>query len=336
MPPGTVRLPVTAGAAAPVISTAANEASTRGGPAMRITQHARTITRTLRNDRCLLLATWVCGVLLLVAPRTADAQGSTFGSGVVNGGGPTSSVTPQQLEHVTFKQRLNQQLPLDAAFKDEYGRTVTLGRYFGRKKPVILAFVYYTCPMLCTQIMNGISASLRELPFTAGQDFDVVLISFDPRDNPAAAADKKRTHLAYWNSEDTSAGWHFLTGDEATIARVTNAAGFTYTFDRATGQYAHVSGVLVATPAGRLARYFYGVEYSPKELRLALVESGQGHIGSAIDELLLYCYHYDPQNGRYGATVMNLLRAGGVLTLLAIAAFFLIMRRDPANPPLAH
>ena len=171
----------------------------------------------------------------------------------------------------------------------------------------------------------------RALEFVAAQDFDVVLISFDPRDNPAAAAEKKRLHLAYWHSEQTSAGWHFLTGDEATIARVTNAAGFTYTFDKTTGQYAHASGVLVVTPQGTLARYFYGVEYSPKELRLALVESGQGHIGSAVDELLLYCYHYDPQNGRYGATVINLLRAGGALTLLGLGAFFLIMRRHPGN-----
>jgi protein SCO1/2 len=183
--------------------------------------------------------------------------------------------------------------------------------------------------------MNGISSSVRELPFTVGKDFDVVLISFDPRDTPAVALEKKRALLKYWQSENTSAGWHFLTGENTAIARVTSAAGFAYTFDQTIGQYAHVSGILVATPQGKLARYFYGVSYSPKELRLALVESGQGHIGSAADEVLLYCYHYDPDRGSYGATVMNLLRAGGVLTLLGLGAFFLIMRRHSANLPLA-
>jgi len=303
----------------------------RTGDAMGANQHTGRITGAASKNKRVLPTLCACCLLLLAAPRPTAAQGANFATGVTDSAGPASSVKPRQLEGVSFRQRLNERLPLDAAFKDEYGRPVTLGKYFGGKKPVILAFVYYTCPMLCTQIMNGISASLRELPFTAGQDFDVVLVSFDPRDNPAAAAEKKRLHLAYWNSEKTSAGWHFLTGDEATIARVTNAAGFTYTFDKATGQYAHASGVLVVTPQGTLARYFYGVEYSPKELRLALVESGQGHIGSAVDELLLYCYHYDPQNGRYGATVMNLLRAGGALTLLGLGAFFLIMRRHPGN-----
>jgi protein SCO1/2 len=298
--------------------------------------HARIIPLTRRTNGRALLTLSACCFLLLAGPRTTSAQSANLGTGVTESGGTPAGVTPQQLEHVSFRQRLNERLPLDAAFKDEYGRSVRLGNYFHDGKPVVLAFVYYTCPMLCTQIMNGISSSLRDVPFTAGQDFDVVLISFDPRDNPAAAAEKKRLHLAYWNSEQTSAGWHFLTGDEATIARVTNAAGFTYTFDRTTGQFAHASGILVATPEGKLARYFYGVEYSPKELRLALVESGHGRIGTAVDELLLYCYHYDPRNGRYSATVINLLRAGGVLTLLGFGAFFLIMGRHPANRPQAQ
>jgi protein SCO1/2 len=266
----------------------------------------------------------------------AHAQGPNFLTGVIDSGGPPSSLKPEQLKDVSFKQRLDTQLPLDAPFNDEYGRQVTLGKYFGQKRPVVLAFVYYTCPMLCTQVMNGLSSSLRALSFTAGEDFDVVLVSFDPRDKSSDALKKKQEHLKYWNTQQTSGGWHFLTGDEATIARVTNAAGFTYAFDKATGQYAHVSGVLVVTPDGKLARYFYGVEYSPKELRMALVESGQGHIGSAIDELLLYCYHYDPEHGRYGATVMNLIRAAAVLTLAAMAGFFVTMRRRESHPPLAH
>jgi protein SCO1/2 len=257
----------------------------------------------------------------------AVAQQPNFMTGFSQPEGPPSTLKPEQLRDVTFSQRLNDRLPLDATFTDEYGRTVTLGKYFGSSRPVILAFVYFSCPMLCTQVMNGLSASLRALPFTAGEEFDVVLISFDPRDTPADALEKKQHHLEYWNAERTSGAWHLLTGDQATIARVTSAAGFTYAWDQVTGQSAHVSGVLVVTPDGTLARYFYGVEYSPKELRLALVESGQGRVGSPIDELLLFCYHYDPETGRYGAAVMNLVRLGGILTLGAMGTFFVLMRR---------
>jgi protein SCO1/2 len=209
---------------------------------------------------------------------------------------------------------------------------VTLGDYFKTGRPVVLAFVYYSCPMLCTQVMNGISSALTAMPFTPGTDFDVVLVSFDPRDTPADAAEKKRTHLQYWSKEATAAGWHFLTGDEATIRRVTSAAGFTYRWDDRLQQFAHVSGVLVATPGGRLSRYFYGIEYSAKELRLALVDSGEGRVGSVIDELLLYCFHYDPEAGRYGAVVMNLIRLGGVVTLAVMAGFFLLSRRRVMRP----
>jgi protein SCO1/2 len=187
--------------------------------------------------------------------------------------------------------------------------------------------------MLCTQVMNGLSSALKVMPFTAGEDYEVVLVSFDPRDTPATAAEKKRAHLQYWSAERDAASWHLLTGDEATIKRVTSAAGFSYQWDERTGQFAHVSGVLVATPQGRLSRYFYGVEYSPKELRLAMVESGEGRIGSAIDELLLYCFHYDPEAGRYGLMVMNLVRLGGVMTVLGIGGFIVIMRRRDARMP---
>jgi protein SCO1/2 len=185
--------------------------------------------------------------------------------------------------------------------------------------------------MLCTQVMNGISSALKVMTFKPGEDFDVVLISFDPHDTPVVAATKKQAHLEYWSAQNQAAAWHFLTGDEATIKRVTWAAGFAYRWDEPTQQFAHVSGVLVLTPDGRLSRYFYGIEYSPKDLRLALVESGQGHVGSKIDELLLYCYHYDPQSGKYGVIVMNLVRLGGVLTMLAMATFFVMMRRRDAH-----
>jgi protein SCO1 len=266
-------------------------------------------------------------VLCAVSVALASAQ-SQYPAGYGNQPKPgtPASEKPDQLKEVTFQQRLNEMLPLDATFNDEYARPVKLGDYFGRK-PVVLAFVYYTCPMLCSQVMNGISSSLKAVPFDIGKDFDVVLVSFDPRDTPAAAAEKKRAHLEYWGAGETAGAWHFLTGDETNIKRVTAAAGFNYRWDEASGQFAHVSGVLVATRDGRLSRYFYGVEYSPKELRFALVESGEGRIGSVVDELLLYCYHYDPAAGQYGLVVMNLVRLGGVLTVAMMLGFILVMIR---------
>ena len=269
-----------------------------------------------------------CAGIASAQPEVPSSYLNYSGEGVKQS--EPANTSPPQLKDVTFKQRLNETLPLDAMFKDETGRPVTLGTYFGHR-PVVLAFVYYSCPMLCTQVMNGLSSALSVMPFKAGPDFDVVLVSFDPRDTPAIAAEKKQAHLAYWSAEKSASAWHFLTGDEATIKRVTSAAGFNYRWDDASGQFAHVSGVLVVNPDGKLSRYFYGVEYSPKDLRLALVESGQGHVGSAIDELLLYCYHYDPESGKYGVIVMNLVRLGGVLTMLAMGSFIMLMRRRDAH-----
>jgi len=276
----------------------------------------------------LVLALWV--LFLVATPRAQNVGPGGYAD--PQAPGTVSTATPRQLEGVGFKQHLNSALPLDAAFKDDNGRSVTLGQLFGNK-PVILAFVYYQCPMLCTQVMNGLSSALKVMPFTAGKDYEVVLVSFDPRDTPAIAAEKKRAHLEYWSIERDGQAWHLLTGDEASIRRATSAAGFTYQWDAPTGQFAHVSGVLVVTPQGRLSRYFYGVEFSPKELRLALVESGQGRIGSAIDELLLYCFHYDPESGRYGLMVMNLVRLGGVITVVFIGGFILLMRRREMRGP---
>ncbi len=249
--------------------------------------------------------------------------------------GRVASETPTELTGVSFAQRLDERLPLDAVLTDDEGRRVELGEYFGRR-PVILAFVYYECPMLCSQVMHGISSALKTLPFTPGRDFDVVLVSFDPRETAAVASARKRSHLAHWSAEETAAGWHLLTGDEATIQRVTSAAGFTYRWDERIGQFAHVSGLLVVTPDGRLSRYFYGVQFSPRELRMALVESGEGRIGSAIDELLLYCFHYDPAEGRYGMVVMNLLRLGGAITVLLLGGFIVLMRRRESRAVERH
>jgi protein SCO1/2 len=283
---------------------------------------------------CALLC--VMGTAWWMPGAVVQAQQPNFMTGFSAPEGPPSSLKPEQLKDVSFRQRLDETLPLEATFKDEYGREVTLGKYFGGKRPVILAFVYYRCPMLCTQVMNGLSASLGALTgaLEGGQDFVVVLVSFDPKDSPSDALEKKRLHLEYWRQENKSGAWHLLTGDEASIKRVTSAAGFTYQWDPVTGQFAHASGVLVVTPQVKISRYFYGVEYSPKELRMALVESGEGRIGSAIDELLLFCYHYDPVNGRYGAAVMNLVRAGGVLTLVAMATYFMVSRRRDSRVPL--
>lgn len=241
-------------------------------------------------------------------------------------GGVVASNVPPKIEHVTFSQRLGEQLPLDARLTDETGRQVELGEYFKKDKPVVLAFVYYQCPMLCPLVMNGISSALKVVPFTAGKDFDVVLVSFDSRETHETANAKKRAHLLHWAVPETADGWHLLTGTDEQIKRVTSAAGFTYEWDEETQQFAHVSGILVVTPDGRLSRYFYGVEFSPKDLRLALVDSGQGRLGSVVDELLLYCFHYDPSSGRYGAVFMNILRLGAVLTVGLIVGFVVLMR----------
>lgn len=266
-----------------------------------------------------------CADVVLAQPRYPNSYLRYAGDPDTRG--DAASMAPPQLKEVTFRQRLNEPLPLDVSFTDESGHVVRLGEFFGKQRPVVLAFVYYRCPMLCTQVMNGISSAIKVLPFTPGREFDVVLISFDSRDTPATATEKKRAHLQYWSSESTAGAWHLLTGDDDAIRRATSAAGFNYRWDGATGQFAHVSGVLVVTPDGRLSRYFYGVEYSPKDLRMALVESGEGKIGSAIDELLLYCFHYDPESARYGVIVMNLIRLGGVVTLALMIGFILIMRR---------
>ncbi len=247
--------------------------------------------------------------------------------------GIVASNVPPQFKSVTFAQRLNAQLPLDTIVKDEAGRSVAVGEFFNGK-PVVLAFVYYQCPMLCPMTLNGISSALKALQLRPGKDFEIVVVSFDHRDTPESANAKKQAHLAHWKTADAAAGWHFLTADEASIRRLTSAAGFTYQWDESTGQFAHVSGLLTLTPEGRLARYFYGVEYSPRELRLALVESSQGRIGSKVEELLLYCFHYDPTTGRYGWAVMSLVRLGGALTVALVLGFVVFMRRREGRVPV--
>lgn len=269
---------------------------------------------------------FLTATLIAIAAVTAGAQSSV--PGVDPPAGVPSSQMPPVLSEVRFDQRLNEQLPLATRFKDEEGRDVTLGDYFGRK-PVVLAFVYYECPMLCTQVLNGLTTSLTVLDETVGRDFDVVAISFDARETPALASGKKRSHLDRYKRPESAAGWHFLTGDEAAIKAVTSAAGFNYVWDAKTQQFAHPSGIIVATPEGKLSRYFFGIEYAPRDVKFALIESSAGRIGNAIDQLLLYCYHYDPATGSYGFVAMGAVRVGGALTVLALVGFVVIsIRRD--------
>jgi protein SCO1/2 len=234
---------------------------------------------------------------------------------------------PGQLKEITIEQKLDQQMPLDLAFRDEHGKAVKLGDYFG-KKPVVLALVYYTCPMLCNQILNGIAGSLKTISFDAGNDFEVVAVSFDPKDTPENAGAKKQAYLERYNRQGTENGWHFLCGDDAQIKALAEAVGFTYRWDEATQQYIHASGIMVVTPQGKLSKYFYGIEYSPRDLKLGLVEASEGKIGSPVDQLYLFCFHYDPTTGKYGVVIMNIIRLLGAATLIGVALLVFFVRRQ--------
>jgi protein SCO1 len=234
---------------------------------------------------------------------------------------------PGALVGVGIDQKLDAHAPLDLVFRDENGRQVPLSTYFHSGKPVLLAPVYYRCPMLCTQILNGVASALKVVSFSPGQEFEVVAFSFDPKDTPELAAAKKQSYLRRYGREGTANGWHFLTGDEANIKPLMDAVGFHYKYDPQTDQYAHASGIMVLTPEGRVSKYFYGVEYSPRDLRLGLVEASQNKIGSAVDQLLLFCYHYDPTTGKYGAVVITLIRTAGSAFVLALAAWVIFAFR---------
>ncbi len=290
---------------------------------------------------CLVLATFCLAAF--AQPGVPGPSSPLYGARPQSGA-MTSSGLPKALRDVSIEQRLNTQLPLDLMFRNEKGDTVKLGNYFG-KKPIVLSLVYYECPMLCTQVLSGMVSSFKVLSFKAGEEFDVVTVSFDPRETPALATAKKKTYVGYLPEAKRAAatnGWHFLTGDQENIKRLTQAAGFHYQFDEATNQFAHASAIIVTTPEGKLARYFYGIEYSPKDLRLGLVEASENKIGTPVDQLLLYCYHYDPATGKYGPVVMNMIRVGGIATLIVMLAGFFVMRRRAASqvtlpvPPIAQ
>ena len=236
---------------------------------------------------------------------------------------------PGALQGVGIDQKLDQQVPLNLLFKDEFGNQVPLSTYFKSGKPVVLALVYYRCPMLCTQILNGVASSLKAVSLDPGKDFEVVAISFDPKDTPETAASKKQLYMRRYGRPGTANGWHLLTGDAANIKALTDAVGYHYKYDTATDQFAHASGIMIATPEGRLSRYFYGVEYAPRDVRLGLVEASQNKIGNPVDQILLFCYHYDAATGKYGAVVMNMVRfAGAAFALIGGIFLAIVLRRD--------
>jgi protein SCO1 len=239
---------------------------------------------------------------------------------------PPSNKLPELLTEIGLDQKLNEQLPLDLPFKDEAGHDVRLGQFFG-KRPVILTLVYYECPMLCTQVLNGLTSALGVLSFNVGQEFDIVTVSFDPKETSELAAAKKKAYLERYKRPGAGNGWHFLTGDEKSIAALTKAVGFRYAYNSGIDQYAHVSGFMVVTPDGKLSRYFYGIEYGPRDVRLALIEAADQKIGTAVDQLLLYCFHYDPKSARYSLAIMRLVRTAGLATVLALVTGVLVLRR---------
>jgi protein SCO1 len=265
---------------------------------------------------------WIALLLLVSAARPAPVRAQGY--------------LPPALRDVGFDQKLNAQVPLDLEFKNEAGETVKLGDYFGHK-PVVLVLAYFRCPMLCTEVLNGLVRAMLEIPLDAGKDFEVVTVSFDPRETPEMAAAKKKTYLERYGRPGAAAGWHFLTGQEDAIRQLTQAVGFRYSYDARNDQFAHSAGIMLLTPEGKLARYFFDINFPPRDLRLGLVEASASKIGSPIDQVLLFCFHYDPAEGKYGLVIMNLVRLGGVLTVLGLATFMGILwskerRKAVINP----
>jgi len=239
---------------------------------------------------------------------------------------PAAATVPAVLKNVGFEPPLDGPMPLDLAFRDETGRSVQLREYFGQR-PVILAFVYYGCPMLCEQVEQGLVGVLRMLSFNPSRDYEVVFVSFDFRETPQMAAEKKKKALAHFRRPETDSGWHFLTGSKESVEAATNAANFRFSFDARNNLFAHASGVLLLTPDGHISRYFYGVEYPGRDMRLGLVDASAGRIGTPIDHVLLFCYHYDPAAATYSASILKIIRLAGILTILCLVGGILIFRR---------
>ncbi|GAC1507318.1 MAG: SCO family protein [Terriglobales bacterium] len=244
---------------------------------------------------------------------------------------PPANVRPPGLKNVGIEQHLDEQVPPDLAFRDETGKPVRLGDFFGRK-PMILNLVYYKCPMLCGEVLSGLVSSMKILKFDAGKEYDVLTVSFDPKETPEIAASTKAEYLKRYGRAGAADGWHFLTGTQESIDALTKVAGFQYQYDPSTKQFAHATAIMVLTPEGKIAQYYYGVEYAPKDLRLGLIQASQNKIGTVVDQVLLYCYHYDPATGKYGAVITRILQLSGLATILILGVFMTVLfRRGSAS-----
>ncbi len=287
-----------------------------------------TLKRTISSAFTLSL------LLALLALLAVDAQALPPAPPGIGNGARTPAGAPASgpLQQVGYDQRLGEQVPLDLAFRDEAERPVRLGSYFG-KKPAILVLAYYECPMLCDMVLGGVTGSLKALSFDAGKEFDVIVVSIDPGETPQLAAGKKRGTLSRYGRHGTDAGWHFLTGGQEEITRLTRAVGFRYVYDEERDEYAHAAGAVFLTPKGKISRYLYGIEFAPKDVRLALVESAGGRIGSVVDQVLLYCFHYNPEMGRYSVMTLNILRIAAAATVLSLIALVLFLLRLERRAP---
>lgn len=266
----------------------------------------------------------------LLATALPAYAGKTWTS--PTGSAPPSSQMPGELQQVRFDQRLGGQVRLDTVFRDEAGRKVRLGDYFG-PRPVVLVLAYYECPMLCDLVLNGLAGSLKALAFNPGQEYEIVVASIDPGETPALATEQKRQALARFNRSGTENGWHFLTGDQSAIDALTDDIGFRYVYDSERDEYAHAAGVTVLTPEGRISRYLFGIDFPPRDVRMALIESTENKIGSLVDQAMLYCFHYNPTIGRYSAATMQILRIAAAMTVVAVVLMIVLLRRREDKTP---
>ena len=272
-------------------------------------------------------ATNISRMLAVTVLATTVLSASAWGQGITQGPlSPPANMRPPGLKNVGIEQNLNEQIPPGLTFRDETGKTVTLGDFFG-KKPMILNLVYYQCPMLCGEVLTGLESALRVLKFDVGKEFDVLTVSFDPKETPEMASAKKAEYLKRYGRSGAADGWHFLTGPASSIDALTKAAGFQYQYDPKSGQFAHATAIMVLTPEGKIAQYYYGVEFAPKDLRLGLIQASENKIGTVVDQVLLYCYHYDPDTGKYGAIISRVLQLAAGATVLILGTFLVVMFR---------
>ena len=275
---------------------------------------AATLLRTARAFACVALLSTSAAAAIPPMESESDAT-------------PPASQAPRLPGRVAIAQKLNTQLPMDLMFRDEYGKVVHFGDYFKSGRPVLLTFMYFRCPMLCSMVLEGTTKAMTELKYDIGKEFDVVTVSIDPRDKPAIAMQMKDKYVKRYGRLSAANGWHFLTSNDDSIRKLTDAAGFQYAYDSETDQFAHGAAILILTPQGKVSRYFYGFEYKPRDLRLALSEASENKIGGLAEQILLLCFHYDPATGKYSRNAMTLVRASGVVTVLSLAGFFVIMIR---------